>query len=92
MYPNPASNEDDVSIDLSDVPNGLYTIDILDMQGVAVKTTQLNIHQAAGTSVISLNNLLNGIYVVRITTPDYTVNRKLMVRQFDIQMFYSSLL
>lgn len=78
VYPNPVNQGDDVTVDLIDVPDGAYTITILDPQGIQVAQTQLQVSQS-GSATLRLSALLSGVYMVRITSAAWSANRKLVI-------------
>ncbi|HEY9045813.1 MAG TPA: T9SS type A sorting domain-containing protein [Ohtaekwangia sp.] len=79
IYPNPANRGEQVTVDLIDVPAGAYSITIMDTQGIEVAKAQLSVSQSSGTATIESGSILSGIYIVRIVSPAWQVNRKLII-------------
>jgi uncharacterized protein YjdB len=74
IYPNP-STDNLFNIDLPELQSGnMAIITITDINGKTVMTTKL-----ASSSAIN-HNLGAGLYIVTISTNDYTVSKKLMVK------------
>jgi hypothetical protein len=65
IYPNPNNGEFTIAIDAN---VGDLKIEILDMQGRVIYLSQENNVQAGFTSRVSLNEMANGIYMVRLTS------------------------
>jgi hypothetical protein len=79
VYPNPVNQGNDVTVDLIDVPDGVYTISIHDPQGIQVGQTSLHVSQLSGSATLRLSALLSGVYIVRISSLAWSSNRKLVI-------------
>ncbi len=67
VYPNPNNGEFVISINAN---LGDVKIEVLDMQGRVVYLSQENNVAAGFTSAVSLDEMANGMYLVRLTTAD----------------------
>lgn len=78
IYPNPASEKFTVSFDLKN--SNLVSIEIINLAGKTVLNHSAH-NFAAGTNTtdIETNDIPQGIYFVRISTPEYMVTSRLVV-------------
>jgi hypothetical protein len=79
VYPNPLTKGNDVTIDLIDVPDDVYTVAILDPQGIEKAKTQVSVSHLSGSVTVPLYTLFSGVYIVRITSSGWSANRKLVI-------------
>lgn len=79
VYPNPATTQVTVSIDLKEQSD--VTIDIIDITGkqIAVISKDKNANGSSMSRTFNTAALANGIYTIRINANGKTVNRKLNV-------------
>jgi hypothetical protein len=75
VYPNPASNT--VTVQYSNASNTAATIAVYDLQGKQVLKQETSIEN--NQSRISIASLQSGLYLMKITTADASVTKKLMV-------------
>jgi uncharacterized membrane protein len=75
VFPNPASSF--INIVAENSPEKSMIIEIFDLQGKNVFTQ--NYHQANSAS-IDVNNLLKGIYMVRVVAGDAISTQKLIIQ------------
>jgi hypothetical protein len=75
VYPNPASNM--VTVQYSNVSNTTATIAVYDLQGKQVLQQEATIEN--NQSRFSIASLQSGLYLIKITTAEATVTKKLMV-------------
>lgn len=79
VYPNPVTKGGNITIDLIDVPNDVYTVAILDRQGIEMTKTELSVSHLSGSVAIPMYTLHSGVYIVRITSASWSTNRKLVI-------------
>ena len=72
LYPNPANGY--FIIDCKDKSRGLFSISIFNLQGQLIM-----IKEALNNSRIETTGLKSGVYIVKIATPEKTVQQKLIV-------------
>jgi hypothetical protein len=75
VYPNPASNT--VTVQFSNASNTFATISVFDLQGKQVLQQEATIEN--NQSRVSIASLQSGMYLIKITTVDATVTKKLLV-------------
>lgn len=75
VYPNPASNM--VTVQYSNASNTTATIAVYDLQGKQVLQQEATIEN--NQCRISIASLQSGLYLMKITTADASVTKKLMV-------------
>ncbi len=73
IYPNPAKDFINISIENSDAQD--MRVDLLDMQGKNILTFSVG----SGINNISTANLDKGIYLVKISNPDYVSVERLVI-------------
>lgn len=78
VYPNPASSFANVDVKSSG-PVG-YTLQLIDLSGRVVFAENRKAVQGVNHSVISLDNLNKGIYILRISNKNGAVSSKLIVQ------------
>ena len=77
IYPNPASNNAVLAIDLKD--NSTVDVNVMNALGQMVKTTKATAQTGANKINIDLNGLSTGIYMVNIKVDNATSTKKLIV-------------
>jgi len=78
IYPNPANNQVHVTIDDNDVLSKNYDLKLYDVTGKLIINQVLNTKE----SIINLNQIENGIYIIQISTKDNLhFNSKLVVNR-----------
>jgi hypothetical protein len=80
LTPNPAKNGR-VTLMYALPKAEPFDMTVLDVSGRAVRTQQVSASSRTGTLSIDLGDLNAGVYVVRITGPDLTATRKLVVQR-----------
>jgi hypothetical protein len=78
IYPNPA--KDKVYVEVTDRMKGIVDISIIDSRGKAVwkkKASLIN----GGLSEIDVSGVLNGIYILKVTSGNLTENLKLVINK-----------
>jgi flagellar hook assembly protein FlgD len=80
VYPNPASNDVEISYALKN--NSTVNVSITDLSGKVVYSSNLG-NKAEGTHSLSLNtsSFSNGVYVVNFATDNAVVTEKLVIRK-----------
>ncbi|WP_298314548.1 family 16 glycosylhydrolase [uncultured Aquimarina sp.] len=83
IYPNPASNISDVSVDIQLEKDINTSIKVMDIRGRVVLAKNLGVLKAGNTS-IPLNDLggslkTTGLYLIKINVGNKVINKKLMV-------------
>lgn len=78
VYPNPTSNEANVSFSVKS--EGQATVDIVNALGQTIKTTSINAASGKNLVVINTSNIRAGIYMVRVTV-NGTQNVKRLIVQ-----------
>jgi Secretion system C-terminal sorting domain len=73
LYPNPASNDISVSVNIPDMNEGSLTL--IDMSGRLVKHVKL----AVGQNMVSLDGIPNGIYLAEVMSNQAIVYRTKLV-------------
>jgi hypothetical protein len=76
VYPNPANNIVNVSIDF--VPEGVYQLGITDLSGKVILKQSIN-HKNNTTTAIATNPLPNGLYFIQVIGGGMHVKQKLVV-------------
>jgi hypothetical protein len=79
LYPNPASNS--VSIDLISVAPGQYTLQVSNINGQKVYEQMLRHNGGSQKVTVPLENLVNGIYLVRLTGTNNNWTQKLVIQK-----------
>jgi hypothetical protein len=80
VYPNPANRDDNLVIDLIDIPNDEYTVAVIDPQGVEMIRTKLSISHSSGSTTIPIHSFQSGIYLVRVSCSQWSTNKKIVIR------------
>jgi len=75
LYPNPTSSMVTVNISTRTFTN--LTLNVYDIMGALVKTELLKKNQEQ----ISISDLSNGIYVIEIRSPEWSIKNKLIVKK-----------
>lgn len=75
MYPNPTS--DSFSIDYHNDENLALNINIIDANGVIVKSKVLNDNQRT----VNVKDLSNGVYIVEIKSDQFSTTKKLIIKK-----------
>ncbi|MBA3680775.1 MAG: T9SS type A sorting domain-containing protein [Bacteroidetes bacterium] len=78
IYPNPASNNAVLAIDLKD--NSSVDVNVMNALGQVVKTTKANAQTGSNQINIDLNGLSTGIYIVNVKVGNATSTKKLIVQ------------
>lgn len=78
LYPNPTANEFNISFDIEKAER--LNVEVLDLTGKVVLQHQFNANVGVNTHQISLNNLSNGIYAVRVY--NNSINSVRLVEKF----------
>ena len=77
IKPNPFA--DQVTIDINLTHNSAVTVDFIDLYGRVILTKQFKGYKGGNTfQVTGLDNMPAATYMIRMTTDDETVSRKLM--------------
>ncbi|MBL7918689.1 MAG: T9SS type A sorting domain-containing protein [Bacteroidia bacterium] len=77
IYPNPASNNAVLGIDMKD--NSSVDVVVMNALGQVVKTTKANAQTGTNKINIDLNGLSSGIYMVNVKVGNATSTKKLIV-------------
>ncbi len=77
IYPNPASNNAVLAIDMRD--NSAVDVVVMNALGQVVKTTKVNAQTGSNKINIDLNGLASGIYMVNVKVANATSTKKLIV-------------
>ncbi|MCR5888313.1 M36 family metallopeptidase [Hymenobacter sp. J193] len=78
VYPNPANDVLTVrTFGLSAAP---VQVEVLSVVGSLLRTVSVSAAQAQVGTTLDLSQLANGVYMVRVTTPQGTLTKKVMVR------------
>ncbi len=78
IYPNPASDRFTVSFDL--IKSNTVSIELIDITGKTVLNSMAqNFSAGAHTTDIEINEIPQGIYFVRISTPEFSKTSRLIV-------------
>ncbi len=72
IYPNPASSI--VHFTTGDYPGQIQTIELFDMQGRKVA----NIQPLQSTATLDISHLPDGVYIIRVSTSNDVMTRKLV--------------
>lgn len=78
LYPNPAQNL--LTLRTFGLGNSPVQVGVYSVLGTEVLRETLTAAQAQRGSQLSLGNLANGVYMVRISTPDGALTRKVVVQ------------
>ncbi len=79
IYPNPANRY--VNVSFFNPESGEATISFLDITGVQVKSTSLQVGRTTVDHQVSIEDLKAGVYTVELRTGNYVVTKKLIVTQ-----------
>nr|NQU91782.1 S8 family serine peptidase [Bacteroidota bacterium] len=77
LYPNPANNA--INIEYISNVSGNINVTITSTSGQMVYTSQNNTSKGKFTHAIDISNLPDGIYVVKVNTPNGVATKKLIV-------------
>jgi len=77
VYPNPASEKITIKAAISETKK--ISISIVDLIGKTILTSDFILSGGTNFKDISLENINNGIYILRITSDGQTINRKIIV-------------
>jgi len=78
MYPNPATNN--VNVTFSSEENANAVLSVMNLMGQTVYTENVNIQEGYNMVTLSVNNLRSGVYMVNIKTDKGTSTQKLIVK------------
>jgi hypothetical protein len=70
LWPNPAHGQ----VSIAGLPQGAATLEVFDLKGVQVLQTSID-----GNQSVDVSQLPAGVYVARIRTADFTIQRKLII-------------
>jgi hypothetical protein len=79
LLPNPASDQLVLEVELLNAA-GPLTLDIFDVNGRSVRNERLAVNGSLSRTTLDVSALLKGAYLLRITTPEGSATRRLMVR------------
>ncbi len=79
IYPNPAS--DVLTIETDGVPGNILSIEISNISGQVVMTSQLNDFNGYVKEDLDINELTKGVYFVKIFTNEVTTAKRLVVNK-----------
>jgi hypothetical protein len=77
LYPNPSNTDANLAINMNKAGN--VTINIVDVTGATVSSTQQNLSAGQNVVALGVSNLSAGIYFVNVTEGTATVSRKLVI-------------
>ena len=78
VYPNPASDYTNLSFRLEEGTD--VQVNIFDVRGALVKSERLNNMRGETTLRIDLGGFSKGLYIVRVTSPGFVENLKIVVQ------------
>lgn len=78
VYPNPASDYTNLSFRLEEGTD--VQVNIFDIRGALVKSERLNNMRGETTLRIDLGGFSKGLYIVRVTSPGFVENLKIIVQ------------
>ena len=78
MYPNPATNNVNVTFSSEESANAVLSV--MNLMGQTVYTENVNIHEGYNLVNLSVNNFRSGVYMVNIKTNKGTSTQKLIVK------------
>ena len=78
MYPNPATNNVNVTFSSEESANAVLSV--MNLMGQTVYTENVNIHEGYNMVNLSVNNFRSGVYMVNIKTNKGTSTQKLIVK------------
>lgn len=78
LYPNPAKEYTNIQLNVN--TNTTLTVSIFDLRGSLLRTEKLHNRIGMVESRIDLSSLSSGIYLVRITAPNYSETLRLIVQ------------
>lgn len=79
LLPNPASDQLVLEVELLTAGSTL-TLDLFDVNGQSVRSERLAVNGSLSRTYLDVSTLAKGAYLVRITTPEGSAARRLMVR------------
>lgn len=79
LFPNPASDE--ISIELNTTENAVVEFTLVDLTGQTVVNRNLNFAAGTNKHTIQLNNVSNGIYMVKLSKGNEVYTNKLIINQ-----------
>ena len=79
VYPNPATNLANVSLRLPE--KEVAKIDLLDEQGRVLKNIFNGFIESAKTITVRTEDILNGMYIIRLLTPTRLFTKKIVIRR-----------
>lgn len=79
VYPNPAANGQAVVVEANSTKSFTGQISLFDNTGRLVQTFAKEIEQGANRFTINPNNLSAGVYIVKLTGSEVSINRKLVI-------------
>ena len=78
MYPNPATNNVNVTFSSEESANAVLSV--MNLMGQTVYTENVNIQEGYNMVNLSVNNFRSGVYMVNIKTNKGTSTQKLIVK------------
>lgn len=78
IYPNPFNNNVNLSINIKNSQE--VNIDVFDITGKTIKSEITQLNAGENTVNLDMNNLVNGIYIIRLTTKNGVVAKRVVKR------------
>ncbi|WP_187632003.1 M36 family metallopeptidase [Hymenobacter lutimineralis] len=78
VYPNPANNQ--LMLRTFGLGAAPVQVEVLTVLGTSVRTVSLSAGQAQSGAFLDVRDLADGLYLVRVTTPQGTLTKKVVVR------------
>lgn len=78
LFPNPSNNQ--VTIQISDLEKGVYSLQVLNVTGQIIKQQSFTHNKGQAKTTIQTTDLSNGIYTVKLIGNGITAVKKLLVR------------
>jgi hypothetical protein len=79
IYPNPSQGK--INISVVSKENVTAQLELIDMIGKKVYTAQLDLSAGNNVKEVALENVYNGIYMVRLNIEGTVINRKLIIEK-----------
>ncbi len=76
VYPNPIDNEQDLTLELNFVPEHPLEVSVFDLSGKSIERLIMK-----GSAVAMPIHLSRGMYIVRVSSPEYSSISKFLVRE-----------
>lgn len=77
LYPNPATHQTNLYLNVSEMMIG--NLQVIDFLGKVLVAKPVLINSGENIITIDLNGFTNGIYIIKIQTPQGEINRKMMI-------------